>query len=772
MPLTSLRLRLAVAVCISFLAAPTSSAQDSGGIQGTVTSAESGSPIVGARLTILNPERAVSTDEKGRYTLRDLAAGAYDVIATGVGREVLHHRVTVRVGTMATLDVVLKSGPLMLSGITVSATRMPTESRQVAATINELTREQVRTSPATGVQDMMREIPGVEMPRTSSSVGGVAQIVSIRGVDEGRTAVLLDGIPLNDAWGEWIDWDRAPKSGIDRVEVLEGGGSNLYGNGALGGVISIFSKPVTPGSYNLAVDGGSRDARHAYGSTAVSLGTPFSLGVSGDYADGGGYQLVAPASAGPVDIASQSIRRNGSARLDYVPSADLSMYVSGHLFSDDRHLGTPRSQSTRHDGATTFGLAWGRSSSGLLTVRAWDREMKEEDFGTSVSTVNGVARAAERLTSVANIPSYDRGFGVSWAREKLWGFESLGAGADYRYMGGYYDEQDYANNTGNAATTHLNSGGDQSLSGAYLTGVLAPATDWRVELSARVDRWGNDDGVATDASGTTSYADQTRTAFSPRLGVRYQLAPSLSMHVAVYQAFRAPNLAELYRKQVSTTTVTIPNPALKPEYATGYEYGLDWQPEAWFQLKGTVYQANYKDFNTFVTTSAAGVTPSTRMRENVQASRSLGGEVYLVLRPVERLQVSGSFNYDDDRVTTLGAGVSPSTTVFVGSRIGRVPIQKASARISYDSPLLGTWTVLYRYEGTNTTLGNSFTLPAFQVYDASVRKEIIGGVSAYLSVQNIFDTKYYVTTSGTAALPINQLGLPLALVLGVTAVRY
>ena len=71
------------------------------------------------------------------------------------------------------------------------------------------------------------------------------------------------------------------------------------------------------------------------------------------------------------------------------------------------------------------------------------------------------------------------------------------------------------------------------------------------------------------AAGTTSYPDRTKTAFSPRAGLRYQLLSSLSLHGAVYDAFRAPNLAELFRKQISGTSITIPNPNLAPETAFG-----------------------------------------------------------------------------------------------------------------------------------------------------------------------------------------------------------
>ncbi len=766
-----MRLRIVFGLLALFALSHPLAAQDRGAVRGTVTVADGKAPVAGAHLSIANPARQATTDEKGGYVLRDLPAGSYDVVAVGVGFANAHATVQVAAGRDATLNFELKAGSLMLSGVVVSASRMATEGRQVAATVNTLTNEQVKLSPARETQDMLREIPGVEMPRTSSQVGGTAQIVSIRGVDEGRTAVLIDGIPLNDAWGEWIDWNRAPKGSIDRVEVLEGGGSNLYGNGAMGGVISIFSKPTAPGSVRVIADGGDRGARHGYASVGVPVYGPLSLALSGDYAEGGGYQLIAPASAGPVDIVSQSIIRNGMARLEYAPTDNFSAFATYHLFSDDRHLGTPKSQTFRTDGAGDFGINYGRIASGYLTVRGWDREMRENNIGTTLLTVSSVPRADERRTLVARIPSYDRGLGATWSRNDLFGFQTFSVGGDMRYYGGFYDEQDYANTAANAATTHINSGGNQLLSGVFATGVLVPADGWRVDLSARFDSWGNNDGQATDASGQVTFPNQTRTAFSPRVGVRYQLLPSLAMHTAFYQAFRAPNLAELYRKQVSSTTISLPNPSLKPEFATGYEFGVDWQPERWFQLKGTIYQANYTDFNTFVTTSAANVAPATRQRQNVQKARSLGGEVYFAIKPTSEFTFSGSFNHNDDRVTDLGP-VAATATTFVGSRIGRVPIIKATLRAAWDSPTFGSLAVLGRYEGSNTTLGNSFTMPDFGVADANYRRAIVSGVSGFLSVENIFDRTYIVNMAAPATAPILSLGLPRTVRLGFEFERF
>jgi outer membrane receptor protein involved in Fe transport len=572
--------------------------------------------------------------------------------------------------------------------------------------------------------------------------------------------VLLDGIPLNDAWGEWIDWNRAPKGSIDHVEVMEGGGANLYGNGAIGGVINLFSRPISPGAYHFVVDGGDRGAHHFYGQAGMALGGGFAFGLSGDYGEGGGYQLIEPGQgAGPIDRASTSILRNLAGRLEYAPSADFSAFLSGHLFSDYRHLGTPLTSAARTDGATTAGFNYGNSNSGALNVRLWVRDMKETDVGSSLLTVNGVARADERLNNIAQIPSYDRGISLVWNRNNLLGFQSFSVGGDYRYMGGFYDEQDYNNNAANAPSTHFNSGGNQSLSGVFVSGVLAPAADWRIELSGRVDNWANNDGVASTPSGNATYPNSSKMSFSPRVGVRYQVTPDFSMHTAVYQAFRAPNLAELYRAQASATVITIPNPSLKPEYGTGYELGLDWQPAPWIQLKGTIYQADYNDFNTFVTTVNTPPAVNTRMRENVQKARSQGGEIYLALRPIDHFTFSGSFNYDDDRITDLGPN-APSTTTFVSARIGRVPIQKATGKAQYDSPLIGTWMVMGRYEGSNTTLGNSFTLPEFGVADASWNKPLMGGLSIFASIENIFDRKYQVNFSGSTSAPIVTLGLP------------
>jgi len=763
------------------------SAQSTGGnIRGTVTSVDTHTPIAGAHVALTAPARVAITDSKGAYVLRDLPAGAYVVHVTAVGQKPDSGTANVTAGSSATLDVALKQGSILLSGVVVSANRTPIEASKVASTVNVLTSEQVRQSPAREAQDMLREIPAVELPRTSSLVGGTAQIVSIRGVDEGRTAVLADGIPINDAWGEWIDWGRVPKAMLDRVEVVEGGTSSLYGNGALGGLISYFTRPLSPGAMDLQLDGGSRDARHAFIGAGLPIVGALTANVSGDYQEKGGYNMIKDPIAGSIDNESQVFQRNAFARLNYTPSSTLSAFLGGHLFGDSRNLGTPLSDANRDQRDVSLGVDYGAASSGLLALRGWDGRQLENSRSTAFRSA--ATRAAEDSSVVAQIPSHDWGASAIWSRTGLWGLRSFSVGGDFRHYQGDYNEIDF-NTAGcpTSATCHtlartVSSGGAQSLSGVFAQAIYAPIDPLSIEVSVRGDRWSNTNGhsltnTAGSAAINTAYGDSSKNAFSPRVGVRYELLSNLSFHAAYYRAFRAPNLAELYRKQVSPTQITVPNPFLNSENAEGREAGFDWQPLEWIQLKGTWYVADYNNFNVPTTLTGTarpaecGTVGTCRMRLNVTKVRSQGGEAYIGLRPIPQLYLSGGVNYDDDRQQS---GLPAGTLDDHKPHVNRVPSPKQTIRATYSSAMAGDWTVIWRHEGTTTTLGG-LPLSPYSVIDANVQREIVSGLRAFVSGENLGNVQYPVNISGsgTAASPtITSIGLPRTIRVGVEAYRF
>jgi iron complex outermembrane recepter protein len=790
------RAAASIAALITF-AAGTLAAQQTGTIRGTITNSAAHTPISGARAAISTPERVAITDARGTYVLRDVPAGTYRVFTSAIGMKPSAASATVSPNGTTTYDVALQEGSLLLSSVVVSATRAPLLASEATATVNVLTPEQVRQSPAREAQDLLREIPAVELPRTSSLVGGTAQIVSIRGVDEGRTGVMLDGIPINDAWGEWIDWGRVPKAMLDHVEVVEGGQSNLYGSGAMGGLISFFSRPLAPGAMELQVDGGNRDARHAYVAGGVPLANALSLDINGDYQEKGGYRLIAPVGStvctstpctlggGPVDVTSNVTQRNSYARLNYAPNASWSAFLTGHLFGDSRGLGTPLTFDNRNQSDASFGFNHDALLGGSVAVRGWDSRMVEGQRSSAIRSA--ILRNAEDSSLTAQIPSHDWGGSVQWSRTNAWHLESFSLGADLRHYQGDFNEVDFSTSgcptspACGSLTQRVSSGGNQTLSGAFVSATATPLSRLRVDMSGRVDQWNNNDGHAltTSASGSqnpTTYANKTAGAFSPRVGAMYQLHSSFSVRGAFYKSFRAPNLAELYRKQVSSTSITVPNPQLDAETAVGREAGFDWQPLDWFQAKGTYYVAEYNNFNSPVTLTAnkpadCGTVPTCRQRLAINKSRSQGGELYTAIRPVHSLFLSAAVNYDDDRQQS---GLPATTTDNNKPHINRVPSPKQTLRGTWSSPALGDWTVMWRHEGPTTSL-QGFSLAPFSVIDADVQRELRPNLRGFISVENLGNTLYQVNVAGTGAATnpfIYSVGLPRTVRIGVDASKF
>src|SRR5262249_35014951 len=124
----------------------------------------------------------------------------------------------------------------------VTATRLPTSIDRVGNAITVITEEQMRDRQASSVADVLRMVPGLAVNRSGGGVGTLTQ-VRIRGAEANQTLVLIDGIEVNDpSGGSEFDFGNLLTSGIERIEILRGPQSALYGSDAVGGVINIITK--------------------------------------------------------------------------------------------------------------------------------------------------------------------------------------------------------------------------------------------------------------------------------------------------------------------------------------------------------------------------------------------------------------------------------------------------------------------------------------------------------------------------------------------------
>lgn len=170
----------------------------------------------------------------------------------------------------------------------VTATRLPTPVDRVGNAITVITAEQIRERQATSVADVLRMVPGLAVSRSGAGVGTRTQ-VRIRGAEANQTLVLIDGVEVNDpSGGSEFDFGHLLASGIERIEVLRGPQSALYGSDAVGGIINIITRrgDGEPAGY-VSFEGGSfRTGRADAGVSGSFERVSYSLYATGYDTDG------------------------------------------------------------------------------------------------------------------------------------------------------------------------------------------------------------------------------------------------------------------------------------------------------------------------------------------------------------------------------------------------------------------------------------------------------------------------------------------------------
>ena len=144
-----------------------------------------------------------------------------------------------------------------LETVVVTATRSAMPLDQVPASISVVTADQIQNTPAQGLNDILRDMPGMVLNDIGPGVGHpTAYNESMRGLPtpETRMLVMVDGVPINDPFFNYIQWDRIPLDNIQQVEIVRGGGSPLWGNTAMGGVVNVITKTATANELEASAD--------------------------------------------------------------------------------------------------------------------------------------------------------------------------------------------------------------------------------------------------------------------------------------------------------------------------------------------------------------------------------------------------------------------------------------------------------------------------------------------------------------------------------------
>ncbi|UCE20229.1 MAG: TonB-dependent receptor, partial [Gemmatimonadota bacterium] len=219
--------------------------KDAGTIEGKVTDSKSKIPLEGATVRILGTERATTSDRSGYFEIRNITPGMYTVEIYAPGYEIILER-EVRVSSekIFLLNIELEKEYIYtLDEIVVTATRMREKVKNIEGSVSVIHKETIETMPTVHLVDIIDVSPGFQT--YSADGNSMSPGVNVRGFTGGGMAeyllVMVDGVPINDMETGLVNWNLVPAGKIERIEILRGPSSALYGDAALGGVINILT---------------------------------------------------------------------------------------------------------------------------------------------------------------------------------------------------------------------------------------------------------------------------------------------------------------------------------------------------------------------------------------------------------------------------------------------------------------------------------------------------------------------------------------------------
>ena len=572
----------------------------------------------------------------------------------------------------------------VLAPVTVTATRVAVDRRATPAAITVVTAEELRARGITRLADALRDVPGASVVQSGSF--GSQTAIFLRGGESDYAKVLIDGVPVNDAGGA-IDIAHLTVADVDRIEIVRGPASVLYGSDAVTGVIQIFTRRDRDHSrLDLSARGGSYATRDATAELGITRG-PVRLSASGTTHE----------TDGVLDFNNQYRNRQGSASVGFEQpnGVDLRLMVrhsdaTYHYPTD--FLGTPV-DSNQYRREKRLVAALDAVAPLGRTVRAGLTIARNALDGISDNQVDRPDDLAYHDESEARRHVVDGRIDVRLPRNAV-----LTSGAEWT------DQRE--RNTSNFDEARINRG--------YYAQVLAgTGVPWLITVGARVDD-----------------NEKFGTFVTSRASASWAIARATRVRAAFGTAFKEPAFAEVF-----TTSFTRGNPSLEPERSRSVEAAVE---QGFFSDRARIsiswFDQHFRDrvdfiplhpqsgyFGTFANTGRA-VASGVEVEARVQLAR---------------LALSTSYAYLETEITRDSSGRE-------GQRLLRRPAHTATVSATYSVSRASVTATAHRV-GSRHDVGY-ILLPRYTTLDLSGELRLVQRRSLDLSLtarlENALDEEY------------------------------
>lgn len=474
--------------------------------------------------------------------------------------------------------------------IVVTPLRAPQAVSKTGSSVTVITREEIENKAAKSIADVLRPVEGVFVSERGG-IGGNTSI-TLRGSKPSQTLVLIDGVRVGDPSSIAGDFDFGgySPSDLERIEILRGPQSALYGSDAMGGVINIVTrKGAGKPKASLTLEGGSYGTALGRAALTGSYGDfnyAFSLnGLRTDGFSSFGYRIGRYAEFGPFE-SDPAQKVNGSARVGWANGQGVSLEAGYLGFWSHVHYDnavSPGATSSQIDFADV-----GLNRQRAFTNQFWAKGAVDGLDGRMTTTLNLFGNRTDRNST----NNWSSSLGPYFATDDYSG-QRLGAELQNNFkindtfflISGLRTETETAkSSTGpvprNAALSTINVDAEQTTNSAFSTLQWTPTEKWSFSLGGRVD----------NVEGIDNFWTWRGTG-------AYDLTATTKLRASVGTGAKAPSLYQMYS---AYGPIANNLPALQPEHNIGVDAGIDQSfLDGRVVLSGTAFWSRYRNLIDF-----------------------------------------------------------------------------------------------------------------------------------------------------------------------------
>lgn len=646
--------------------------------------------------------------------------------------------------------------------VVVTATRTDSKVLDTPVRVHTITAITLSSMQVLTIDDALRNTSGVNVNRSFGILSSKAT-VTMRGLsskEQGRVLVLLDGIPLNKSDGGTVDWNMIDMSELQRIEVIKGAGSAIYGGSAMGGIINIISKvPLEKFKLRASLEYGSFNTMgtrvNASGVTPMK-NKEYSIywGVNSFLRKSDGYitQSEAERKENPYIIKSNMQEAGINVKTGISIHKKHTLEATIKYYNDRRGTGEkvfqPDGNTTDHD---SYGMILNyQGNLRKLSIRS-SAYLLNEDY----KKVNEYRKDDYTWYNVLSTRS-----DIGWLNSLTLPISkhSFTTGIDLK-IGSVDGEDVYL-----TSTDIVYNRGKMLILSAFLQDEWKLSNKLRMLTGIRYDNATFNDGAfyITDPSSETEFMFNYQvpdmpvkhwSALSPRVSLQYQFSENTRVYAMVSRGFRPSELEYLCRSGRIKGGFKIASPSLEPEYLTNYETGIDLVPIKNLSLAISAYYSKGTDFQYYVSNGQTidmgfGERPIF-IRDNISNVNIMGAETELQYTVASGIQLTATYAWSHSEIVNYTAIMPIDTVNLSGKFFPDVPEHLFTAGVRTINRYLNG-SLFVRYTGAmyindqNTVdeiLGTD-KYPAYTTTDLKIWKDL-GKFKVTLGVQNLFDVKFY-----------------------------